>query len=166
MFFDIFSMLCDKKGVSRYVAATAIGKNRSAVAKWKTGAIPNGSTLSLLADYFGVTTDFLLGSTPEAYFRCTEYRLHKAEEAYNKETDSDKKQELAFLIDGLREAISDQQFEELAVDSAQKNKPTAQSDGLEKLEDDERSLLHSYRTMTDAQKEMMQTFIRGIKNAD
>lgn len=165
MFFDIFSMLCDKKGVSRYVAATAIGKNRSAVAKWKKGTIPNGSTLSLLADYFGVTTDFLLGATPEAYLRCTEYRLRKTEEAYGKETDPDKKQELAFLIDAFRETISDQKFA-FTGDSAQKKMSIAQGDGLERLEEDERSLLHSYRTMTNTQKAMMHTFVRGIKNAD
>lgn len=61
MFFDIFSALCQQRGVSRYKACTDIGLNRAAVAKWKNGAIPTGSTLSKMADYFGVTTDYLLG---------------------------------------------------------------------------------------------------------
>ena len=60
MFFDRFGMLCAQKGVSVYKACTDIGLNRSAVAKWKTGGRPNGTTAAKLAGYFGVTTDFLL----------------------------------------------------------------------------------------------------------
>lgn len=35
------------------------------MAKWKAGSIPNGATLNLLADYFGVSTDYLLGNKKE-----------------------------------------------------------------------------------------------------
>ncbi len=61
MFFDIFKQLCDEKGISIYKAATEIGLNRAAANKWKTGSIPNGQTLTKLADFFGVTNDYLLG---------------------------------------------------------------------------------------------------------
>ena len=60
MFFDVFSTLCKENDISTYKACTDIGLNRAAVGKWKKGSIPNGSTLSKLADYFGVTTDYLL----------------------------------------------------------------------------------------------------------
>ena len=60
VFFDIFKDLCNKRGISTYKACTDIGLNRSSVAKWKAGSIPNGATLNLLADYFGVSTDYLL----------------------------------------------------------------------------------------------------------
>ena len=69
MFFNRFKALCDGKGISVYKACTDIGLNRSAVAKWKNGGSPNGTTAAKLADYFGVTTDYLLGKTdlrPEA----------------------------------------------------------------------------------------------------
>lgn len=65
MFFDIFSLLCQQKGVSRYKACTDMGLNRAAVGKWKSGAIPTGTTLAKMADYFGVTTDYLLGAGQE-----------------------------------------------------------------------------------------------------
>ena len=65
MFFDILSALCAKKGISAYKACTDMGLNRSAVAKWKNGSTPNGATISKMADYFGVTTDYLLGTDPE-----------------------------------------------------------------------------------------------------
>ena len=60
MFFDTLSALCQMKGISTYKACTDIGLNRAAVGKWKKGTIPNGTTLSKLADYFNVTTDYLL----------------------------------------------------------------------------------------------------------
>ena len=63
MFFNRFKLLCDEKGVSVYQACTDIGLNRSAVAKWKAGGTPNGTTAGKLADYFGVTTDYLLEQT-------------------------------------------------------------------------------------------------------
>ena len=63
VFFNRFKSLCDEKGISVYRACTDIGLNRSAVAKWKSGGKPNGTTASRLADYFGVTTDYLLEQT-------------------------------------------------------------------------------------------------------
>ena len=65
MFFNRFKALCDEKSVSVYRACTDIGLNRSAVAKWKEGGKPNGTTAAKLADYFGVTTDYLLGQSEE-----------------------------------------------------------------------------------------------------
>ena len=65
MFFNRFKALCDERQISVYRACTDIGLNRSAVAKWKSGGKPNGSTAAKLAEYFGVTTDYLLGQTDE-----------------------------------------------------------------------------------------------------
>ena len=65
MFFNRFRALCEQNHVSVYRACTDIGLNRSAVAKWKNGGKPNGSTAAKLADYFGVTTDYLLGQSDE-----------------------------------------------------------------------------------------------------
>lgn len=61
MFYDVFSSLCSSKGVSCKRAAIEIGLSNSTPTKWKnSGATPNGDTLNKIADYFGVTTDFLL----------------------------------------------------------------------------------------------------------
>ena len=65
MFFNRFKALCDEKNVSVYRACTDIGLNRSAVAKWKDGGKPKGTTAAKLADYFGVTTDYLLGQSDQ-----------------------------------------------------------------------------------------------------
>lgn len=61
MFYDVFNSLCVAKGISCKRASMEIGLSNSTAAKWKrTGATPNGDTLNKIADYFGVTTDYLL----------------------------------------------------------------------------------------------------------
>lgn len=61
MFYQKFKQLCSQKGVSVNKAATDIGLSNSTATKWKkTGAVPDGSTISRAAEYFGVSADFLL----------------------------------------------------------------------------------------------------------
>ena len=60
MFYDNFIVLCKKKSVAPTRVALDIGLSKSAPIKWRSGAIPNGDGLQKLADYFGVTTDYLL----------------------------------------------------------------------------------------------------------
>lgn len=63
MFYDLFIKLCRENNVAPTRAALDTGLSKSAPTKWKkTGATPNGETLNKLADYFGVTTDYLLGN--------------------------------------------------------------------------------------------------------
>lgn len=68
MFYDLFCELCKQKGISVTKATVEIGLSRTIGTKWKrTGATPNGETLNKIADYFGVTTDYLLtGETEKA----------------------------------------------------------------------------------------------------
>ena len=65
MFFERFRQLCDEKGISIYKAAIEIGLNRASATKWKGGSVPNGQTLSKLADFFGVSIGYLLGEETE-----------------------------------------------------------------------------------------------------
>ena len=53
MFYDVYSELCQEKGVSCSRAAKEIGLSNSTVTKWKnTGAVPSGDTLAKVAAYF------------------------------------------------------------------------------------------------------------------
>ena len=66
MFFDTFSALCKEKKVSCKRATLEMGLSNSIAAKWKrTGATPNGETLSKIADYFNVSIEYLLGTENE-----------------------------------------------------------------------------------------------------
>ena len=96
MFFDIFKLLCEKKGVSPKKATEDIGLSNSITTKWKkTGATPKGDTLQRIADYFGVTTDYLL--TGE------ETKKAPTQEGERKDSDDD----IKFALWGTREIDDD-----------------------------------------------------------
>lgn len=59
---DRISMLCGERGLSVAEACTEIGYSRSAVSNWlNKGSYPRINTLIDFADFFGVSTDYLLG---------------------------------------------------------------------------------------------------------
>lgn len=61
VFFDVYSRLCKEIGKTPTSAALDMGIARSTVSAWKSeGRIPSGATLQKVADYFGVSTDYLL----------------------------------------------------------------------------------------------------------
>lgn len=61
MFYDVYCALCEKNGLTPSGAASKIGFNRASVTVWKnTGKAPKQELLLKIADYFGVTTDYLL----------------------------------------------------------------------------------------------------------
>ena len=63
-FIDRFDTLCAEKGRSPTAVGEELGFARSAVSRWRKGtAKPNFGSLTLVADYFNVSTDYLLGKT-------------------------------------------------------------------------------------------------------
>ena len=61
MFFVRYKELCDEIGKSPSAVAEELGINKSNVSNWKNnGYVPRGDALKKIADYFGVTTDYLL----------------------------------------------------------------------------------------------------------
>ena len=66
MFYDTFEILCRNKGVSPNRACLEMGLSRSIAAKWKnTNTKPSADVLPIIAEYFGVSTDYLLGAEIE-----------------------------------------------------------------------------------------------------
>lgn len=61
MFWEIYTTLCAQKGMSANAVAKALGVSSGTVTFWKRGKVPHHSTLIKIADYFGVTVDYLLG---------------------------------------------------------------------------------------------------------
>lgn len=60
-FFERFSALCKEHKETPNSIAKIIGASSGSVTAWKKGTAPRNATLSKIADYFGVTTDYLLG---------------------------------------------------------------------------------------------------------
>ena len=65
MFWDIYSDLCKKNNTSPNGVAAALGLSNATCTKWKQGSTPGGKNLQKIADYFGVSTGYLLGEKPD-----------------------------------------------------------------------------------------------------
>ena len=63
MFWERFSKICSENNTSPTAVAKALHIGIGSITKWKNGTVPRGTTLSKLSDYFGVSTDYLLGTS-------------------------------------------------------------------------------------------------------
>ena len=62
MFYDVFEKLCRENGYTPSGACVAMGRSKNLAAKWKnTGANPSAEVLHEIANFFGVSVDYLLG---------------------------------------------------------------------------------------------------------
>lgn len=59
--YSIFMQLLQAKGESAYSVAKATGVSQSSLSAWKRGiSTPNSNTMQKIADYLGVTVDYLM----------------------------------------------------------------------------------------------------------
>lgn len=71
MFYDIFKKLCDDRGITTTKASHEIGFSKGSVTYWrklyKSGkdVKPDSYTAAKIADFFGVSVDYLLGRTDD-----------------------------------------------------------------------------------------------------
>lgn len=65
MFYQRILKLCAERGVKITNVIAKMGMGSGNLSKWKAGGIPRGESLSKLADYFQVSTDYLLGRTDD-----------------------------------------------------------------------------------------------------
>lgn len=65
--FERLKELCNKQGISINTLEERLGFGKNVLYSWKKN-IPTGANLTKVADYFGVTTDYLLGRTDTPQF--------------------------------------------------------------------------------------------------
>lgn len=74
--YSIFEQLLQKNNLSTYKVSKDTGIAQSVFSSWKSGkSTPKLDKLQILADYFGVTLDFLTGSA-------VDQNTHKADQEY------------------------------------------------------------------------------------
>lgn len=61
MFYDILTTLCSSRNTTITAMLKDLNISTSKGTAWKNGSTPNGEIISTIADYFNVTTDYLLG---------------------------------------------------------------------------------------------------------
>lgn len=64
MFYQQLSALCSDRDIKITNLVSILGISSGNLSKWKAGGTPKGDTLVKVADYFGVSVDYLLGRTP------------------------------------------------------------------------------------------------------
>lgn len=67
MFWERFKNLLKEKNINQKDIAELCNLTTGAVSSWKHGFIPQTNTLKKIADYFNVSTDYLLGYTDKKY---------------------------------------------------------------------------------------------------
>lgn len=65
MFKKIFIDLCNSKKESPTAVCMKLGLSNAAFSSWTDNTVPRKATLQRIADYFGVSVDYLLGKTEE-----------------------------------------------------------------------------------------------------
>ena len=65
MFWTRFVQLCAERNTKPNPVAKELGISSGAVTSWKNGSVPHSTTLNKIADYFKVSTTYLLGLTDE-----------------------------------------------------------------------------------------------------
>ena len=64
MFIEILLKLINERGITRTKFLNDVGLNKSCILNWQQrGTIPNGEVLTKIANYFDVSTDYLLGES-------------------------------------------------------------------------------------------------------
>lgn len=59
--YEIFAKLCQKNGVTPYRVCKETGLTTATISNWKAGRyVPKQDKLKKIADYFGVTVDYLM----------------------------------------------------------------------------------------------------------
>lgn len=106
---EIMLALCRQRHISVHRVEKELKYGNGYFRSLKKKEIPS-NRLKEVADYFGVSVDFMLGATPESYLLWTEYQLAEAEKAYSKATDLEKQEELAAKIEGFKESLEDQRM--------------------------------------------------------
>ena len=113
--FDRLKSLCDKQGISINDLEEKLDIGKNSLYSWKKG-IPKGTNLIKVADYFNVSTDYLLGrETEKPYY------------ALNKKDEKDISKRLESIIDDLQntdalafskeDAELDEETNELLIDA-------------------------------------------------
>ena len=66
MFWDRYFALCHSVGKTPNGVGKELGVSSGTITFWKKGKVPHHGTLLKIADYFGVTVDYLIGQNQQA----------------------------------------------------------------------------------------------------
>lgn len=102
-FFDRFLELCQKKNTTPNAVAKIVGISSGSITAWKNGTEPRSSAVKKLADFFGVSQDYMWG-------------YEEKTPAFTKKDERDIEKKLADVLDELENGQDGLMFSGEAID--------------------------------------------------
>lgn len=160
MFYETFCRLCQIHSLTPSGAAAKIGFNRASVTMWKnTGKAPKQELLIKIAEFFGVTTDYLLGHDLQAKIDSLSYQIDQLKEDL-RTASGDKKDELEYSLAVLEESKEDLILAQaLGANTEKGQKKFAPSEA--NLTEGERVMLELFRQIPEDQQDVVLAMIRA-----
>lgn len=69
--------LCERNGTKVGTLERVTSLSNGTIKKWNDDSVPNGQTLEAIADYFGVSVDYLLGREPQLQAAAAHFDVDK-----------------------------------------------------------------------------------------
>lgn len=63
VFYDRLLALCQENNEKITPVIKKLGLSAGSIARWRNGTVPDGNTICKIAEYFNVSSDYLLGKT-------------------------------------------------------------------------------------------------------
>ena len=108
-FFERYEELCKSKGETPNSVAKHIGASSGSVTAWKNGTVPRLPTLTKISEYFGVSTDYLVGKEEKAEKNDILDEVDIAFYGNFKELDEEQKETVRDMVRVMRERRSKKQ---------------------------------------------------------
>lgn len=115
MFLERTLELIERKNISKNKLLTDLKLSKNSFVDWKNrGTVPSAETIEKIADYFGVTTDYLLGRTDDINQKPGESNIKMDDFSYalyneSRSLDKDDQERLLKYARLLRNAIEERE---------------------------------------------------------
>lgn len=161
MFYDTFTFLCKKKGLSPSKAAVDAKISKSLVTKWKTNGteVPSPEVLKKLSVFFGVTPDYLLGYDIQSQIDTLSQQISLLKEEI-RTASAERKEEIEYSLAVLEESYEDLLLAQSLTANSKKEDKKISSDELE-LTEGEKELLRLFRLIPEDQQPVVLAMIRA-----
>ncbi len=105
MFYERLKEICASKGVKITVLIDDLGMSSGNLSSWKKGNTPRASTIDKIADYLGVSSDYLLGRSDDPLPPVDMKDVTIVKESYVGPLDPSEKEWLESVLAAYREKV-------------------------------------------------------------
>lgn len=110
--YERLAELMEEKQITAYRLSQETGITQATLSRWKSGKnSPSSETLKILAKYFHVSANYLLGNTSEPYFYLDNERIINDINSYD---DEDEKDENLIILNRAAKKMTPEQRKKLS----------------------------------------------------